>query len=99
MKPNDLALAAIVNKLASVNAQLKELNDEAKALKDLLIASGVEVVESDTYKAVVKFSEPAPSVDYKAFVLASQEKGLLGAVPKKFVKVRAPYYSVALYDL
>ena len=40
MKPNDLALAAIVDKLASVNAQLKELNDEAKALKELLITSG-----------------------------------------------------------
>jgi hypothetical protein len=98
MKPNDLALASSVNRLAQVNAELKALNDEAKALKEVLIASGVEVISSDAYKAVVKFSEPAPSVDYKKVV-----ELLAVEVPKRIInkatKVRAPYYSVALYDL
>lgn len=98
MKPNDLALGAIVDKLATVNAQLKELNDEAKALKELLIASGVEVIESGAYKAVVKFSEPAPSVDYKK-VVELLEVEIPKRVLNKATKVRAPYYSVALYDL
>jgi hypothetical protein len=98
MKPNDLALSAIVDKLASVNAQLKELNDEAKALKDLLITSGLEVVESAAYKAVVKFTEPAPSVDYKK-VVELLEVEIPKRVLNKATKVRAPYYSVALYDL
>lgn len=98
MKPNDLALGAIVDKLATVNAQLKELNDEAKALKELLIASGVEVIESGAYKAVVKFSEPAPSVDYKK-VVELLEVEIPKRVLTKATKVRAPYYSVALYDL
>lgn len=98
MKPNDLALSAIVDKLASVNAQLKELNDEAKALKELLITSGLEVVESAAYKAVVKFTEPAPSVDYKK-VVELLEVEIPKRVLNKATKVRAPYYSVALYDL
>lgn len=98
MKPNDLALGAIVDKLAAVNAQVKALNDEAKALKELLIASGVEVIESDAYKAVVKFSEPAPSVDYKK-VVELLEVEIPKRVINKATKVRAPYYSVALYDL
>lgn len=98
MKPNDLALAAIVNKLAAVNSELKALNDEAKALKELLIASGVEVIESDAYKAVVKFSEPAPSVDYKK-VVELLEVDIPKRILNKATKVRAPYYSVALYDL
>lgn len=98
MKPNDLALAAIVDKLAAVNAEIKALNDEAKALKDLLIASGSEVIESEAYKAVVKFSEPAPSVDYKKVVELLKIE-VPKALIKKASKVRAPYYSVALYDL
>ena len=98
MKPNDLALSAIVDKLASVNAQLKALNDEAKALKELLIISGLEVVESAAYKAVVKFTEPAPSVDYKK-VVELLEVEIPKRVLNKATKVRAPYYSVALYDL
>jgi len=99
---SNVILAASVDMLAGINAQIKALEDKAKVLKEVLIASNLPSVEGEAYKAAIKFVEPSPSIDYKAIVLDAMDKGLLAdkvVNSKKYQKVKAPYYSVSLYDL
>lgn len=98
----NVVLAASVDALARINAEIKALEDQAKVLKEVLIASNLPSVEGDAYKAAIKFVEPSPSVDYKKIVEDGVANGLIPASVvgyKKYQKVRAPYYSVCLYDL
>ena len=96
MKPNDLQLAAMVDQLADVNAKIAELQNLASEIKNALIDSNQASISGAAYKAAIKFNEPKPSVDYKKVV---EFIGVDAKILKKFQKVRAPFYSVSLFDL
>ena len=95
MAKENMVLGIAVDKLALINAQIKDLQDQADVLKQVLIGSNMAVVEGEKYRAAIAFKEPKPAVDYKAVVafIKPDEKIL-----KKFLKVKAPYYAVSLSD-
>lgn len=53
VKISDAALAANVDKLGAVNAELAILKKKDDAIKDKLLASGYSTIEGKAYKAVI----------------------------------------------
>lgn len=102
MKANEPILAAVIDKLAQVNAQIKVLEEEAKALKDSLASNGPGSYESLDYKAVVSKIDDSVSVNYKKvaeYLQAKVSAQVYGIAIKKASGVKNGYVKVALYDL
>lgn len=62
---NDIALAAFVDRLALVKAQIADLKAEEEQLKQLLIDSGEQVIESSSYRAAVSVVQGRVITDWK----------------------------------
>ena len=53
VKLSDRALAANVDKLGEINAQIRALAKQADGIKDKLIASGFDSIEGKSFRAVI----------------------------------------------
>lgn len=62
---NDIALAAFVDRLAEVKARIADLKAEEEQLKQLLIDSGEQVIESSSYRAAVSVVQGRVITDWK----------------------------------
>ena len=89
---SERALAANVDKLGAINAQLAALNAKAREIKDKLIASGFGEIEGKQYRAVISVKESV-RLDSK-LVKAKLSPIDLAACMKAVESV-----SVSLYDL
>ena len=94
IKISDAALAANVDKLGALSAELAILNKKAKDIKDKLIASGYDEISGKLFKAVIVAKGGSILFD------AKKAKSLLSAEAiAACEKVGAPSVSVSLYDL
>jgi hypothetical protein len=57
IKISDVALAANVDKLGGVNAEIAALKKKADAIKDKLLASGYSEICGKSYKAVISVKD------------------------------------------
>lgn len=92
IKISDAALAANVDKLGAVNAELAALKKKADAIKDKLLASGYSEICGKSYKAVISVKDGVKL--NTALVKAKLSPADIAACSK-------PYSSttVTLYDL
>jgi hypothetical protein len=58
-------LAAAVDRLALIKAQLAELSAEEKALKESLAASGLESIEGTAHRAAVSHCDGRVMIDWQ----------------------------------
>jgi uncharacterized protein (UPF0335 family) len=94
VKISDAALAANVDKLGALNAELAILNKKAKDIKAKLVASGYDEISGKLFKAVIVKKDGSVLFDAKI------AKSLLSdAAIAKCEKLGAPSISVSLYDL
>jgi uncharacterized protein (UPF0335 family) len=94
IKISDAALAANVDKLGALDAELAVLNKKVKEIKAKLIASGYDSFEGKLFKAVIVKKPGSILFDAKA------AKALLSAeAAAACEKFGAPSVSVSLYDL
>jgi hypothetical protein len=62
---NPVLLAAAVDRLALIKAQLANLKREEDQLKDLLIDSGLESVEGQLHRAALSYCAGRELIDWK----------------------------------
>ena len=66
MKPEtNIMLAAAVDRLATIKAQLAALADEEKKLKAILADSGQKIIEGTMHRAAVSHSEGRTVTDWQ----------------------------------
>lgn len=95
-------IAAAVDRLAEVNAQIKALQDQADVLKEVLVAQGPGKYEGAAYKASVSQIEESVAVNYKKLAEYLQGKvsaQVYGIGLKKASGVKAGYFKISVYDL
>lgn len=92
VKISDRALAANVDKLGDINAQIAALKKAADAIKDKLIASGYAEIEGKSFKAVIV---PKSSVRLDQKIV----KGFLSIDQIAAASKISNSVSVSLYDL
>ena len=94
IKLSDRALAANVDKLGAINAQLAALKKQADEIKAKLINSGYDEVDGKSFKAVIVRKDGSLLLDSK------KAKGFLSAAQIAACEKRgSPSVSVSLYDL
>jgi hypothetical protein len=62
---NDKFLAGTVDRLAQVKAEISKLKKEEEGLRKSLIESGLEVIESDFFRAAVSLCDGNVSTDWE----------------------------------
>ena len=60
-----IMIAATVDRLAQVKAEIARLTDEEKTLKDVLIASGEKAIDGTAHRAAITYSEGRTLIDWK----------------------------------
>lgn len=94
IKLSDRALAANVDKLGAINAQIRALQAKASEIKSKLICSGLDEIEGKLFKAVIVEKSGSILFDSK------KAKGFLSAAQIAACEKRgAASVSVSLYDL
>jgi hypothetical protein len=58
-------IAATVDRLAQVKAEIARLTAEESSLKDVLIASGEKAIDGTLHRAAVSYSEGRTMIDWK----------------------------------
>ena len=86
------ALCATVDALGALNAQIKALTAQADAFKKTLKASGYDVVEGETFKAVI-------TTKTSARLDTSAVRGFLTPAEIDACTVESTSTSISLYDL
>lgn len=85
-----------VDQLAEINAQIAALQAQADVLKEKIIKSGFDIIETEKYKCVVSRTAASESIDYKAVVNAIKPAQ---SIIDLYRKQRAGSVRVCLYDL
>lgn len=86
------SLCATVDALGAINAQIATLTSQANAYRKTLKASGYDIVEGETFKAVI-------TAKTSARLDTSLVRGLLSPAQIDECTVESTSTSISLYDL
>lgn len=83
----------LVDSLADIKAEISDLEQKEKRIKDKLIASGYSAIDGTYHRASVSYIASKPKTDWQAVALAYNPPASLIA---KYTEATKPYYMVRL---
>ena len=86
-------LSAVVDRMATIKAQIAALNDEQNNLRDTLIDSGLSTIDGTLHRASVSHCAGRTSIDWQSIALHFKPSRQLMTA---HTSTGEPYYTVKL---
>jgi len=92
----EVILAAVVDRMATIKAQIAALKDEENELRDALIDAGLPAIDGTLHRASVSHCAGRTTIDWQSIALHFKPSRQLMTA---HTSTGEPYYTVKLYQI